>query len=374
MSETVEETRTCRFPGCERPPAPATGGVGRLPEYCDDPAHTPAAAWRARQRKRRETAGAVSAVEERPVDAARQRASEIRGQVAGMGEHLVEQFRALIEELRTISDPDAAEAQIESMSTDAAEQVAASSARATRAEQAQRKAEAERAEADAAAAETVELADQLGTDLERVREQFAEQEQAGAQLRAELAETRAMAAAQDEQARHELEELNRDLAATRASRDDAERDRDAAAARAETATAAQTEALDRARSAEARADLETARAQRAETETAQLREQLDAARAEGVALREKVSELRGEVATATAQRDAAKADVAGEKAHGDQRVNDLRATHTEQLDQLREDLTRARDEARDQRSRADRAEAQRGTDPLGKRSTTPPKG
>jgi chromosome segregation ATPase len=304
-------------------------------------------------------------VEERPVDAARQRASEIRGQVAGMGEHLVEQLRALIEELRTVADPDAVEAQLESMSTDAAEQVAASSARATRAEQAQRRAESERAQADAAAAEAVELADQLGVDLERVRERLAEQEQAGAQLDAELADTRTAAAARDEQAREELAEVNRDLVATRASRDDAERDRDAAAARADTATAAQVEALERARSAETRAEVETARAQRAETETAQLREQLEAARADGEALREKVGELRGEVATVTAQRDAAKADVAGEKAHGDQRVDDLRATHTEQLVQLREDLTRARDEARDQRSRADRAEAQRGTTPEG---------
>jgi colicin import membrane protein len=41
---------TCKFPGCENPPEPATARPGRPPEYCADPAHTPVTAWRERRR------------------------------------------------------------------------------------------------------------------------------------------------------------------------------------------------------------------------------------------------------------------------------------------------------------------------------------
>ena len=101
------EQRTCRFPGCARPAVAAEAGTGRLPEYCDDEGHNRAAAWRTRRRLGTEPARSLEE-EKRPVDAARQRASEIRGQVAGMVEHLGQQLNTLVEELRTAGDPDAA--------------------------------------------------------------------------------------------------------------------------------------------------------------------------------------------------------------------------------------------------------------------------
>ena len=58
-------------------------------------------------------------------------------------------YFALVNVLRTVADPDADEAHIESVTADAPEQVAAAFARASRAEQAQRKAEKGRVEADA---------------------------------------------------------------------------------------------------------------------------------------------------------------------------------------------------------------------------------
>ncbi|TFD07623.1 MULTISPECIES: hypothetical protein [unclassified Cryobacterium] len=67
-----------------------------------------------------------------------------------MVEHLGQQLTALVEELRTVAGPDAAEAQIESVTTEAAERVAAASARASRAGEAQRQAEAERGEREQA--------------------------------------------------------------------------------------------------------------------------------------------------------------------------------------------------------------------------------
>ena len=140
-SPTHTHARICRFPDCPRPVVPAES-PGRPPEYCDDPAHHRAAAWRERQR-RQGASGGPSDV--RPVDAARQRASEIRGQVAGLMEHLEHQLHALVGELRTVADHEAAEAQIDAVTSEAAERVAASLARPSRAEQAQHRAEAERA-------------------------------------------------------------------------------------------------------------------------------------------------------------------------------------------------------------------------------------
>jgi AcrR family transcriptional regulator len=41
--------RRCRYPGCDREPAASAGDGGRLPVYCDDPAHNTRSAYRKRQ-------------------------------------------------------------------------------------------------------------------------------------------------------------------------------------------------------------------------------------------------------------------------------------------------------------------------------------
>ena len=70
-------------------------------------------------------------------------------------------YFALVNVLRTVADPDADQAHIESVTADAPEQVAAASARASRAEQAQRKAEKGRVEADAGTNQALMLRPQL---------------------------------------------------------------------------------------------------------------------------------------------------------------------------------------------------------------------
>ena len=70
-------------------------------------------------------------------------------------------YFALVNVLRTVADPDADEAHIESVTADAPEQVAAASARASRAEQAQRKAEKGRAESYAGTNQALMLRPQL---------------------------------------------------------------------------------------------------------------------------------------------------------------------------------------------------------------------
>ena len=366
MSDQLQQTepRTCRYPGCERLAVSADAGTGRPPEYCDDEGHNRAAAWRARRRLAAEPARSVED-EKRPVDAARQRAGELRGQVAGMVEHLGQQLTALVEELRTVADPDAAEAQIESVTTEAAERVAAATARASRAEQAQRQSEVERVEADAAAMEASELAEQRQAALAATQQELGEREQALGMVTAELTTVQREAEAQKVQVQAELAQLREQLTTVRSRLGETEHARDAAAARAETASAARVEAEERSRGAVTRAEDEAARALRAETDLAKIRDQLEQSRAAHDATREEASSLREHLATAIVERDAARNDAERERTHGEQRVSDLRTTHDQQLVQLRLETAELRQEAREQRSR----DSQAGARSAGKKPT-----
>lgn len=342
MSENpaAVEKRTCRFPGCQRPPEAPEASTGRPPEYCDDPTHNRASAWRARQQVS-DTATRVA--EARPVDSARQRASEITGQVTGMIEHLGQQLSVLLEELRTVGDPEAAEAQIESVSTEAAEQVAAANARATRAEQTQRRAEAQKDEADAAAEEATRASEQSAQELSGVREELHAAQAREERLAAELAEVRAAAAVELGEAQAENSGLQAELESVRVQLERTERDRDTALTRVEAEENARNEAEQRATGAVQRAELEAARADREETAAAEVRAQLESLRAEYDAVREAAGEMRSRVAALTAERDAAKTDVDREREHGEQRVKDLRETYGRQIDQLRDELAQARE-------------------------------
>ena len=365
MSDATEaERRICRFPGCRRPAADSQSGTGRPPEYCDDSAHNRTSAWHARRRLRTEQLGQAPGVDERPVDAARQRASQIHGQVAGMVELLDQQLKGLLEELRTVADPEAAELQIEAVTSQAAEQVATAAARASRAEQAQRGAEAERADADAAAEEAAALSEQLRTGLDVARQRLAEAETERDRVIAELADVHAAVDAERTQSAAKSIDLVEKLTVAQARLVEAHGDRDAAIRRAEAAMVAQSEAEERSRNAVERAGAESARAARAEDAVESVRRGLAQADRKAADLRDEVSDLRGKLATMTAQRDAAVHEAEREEAHGHQRVDDLRARHEEEnrrqrdeLVELRVELNTARDEARVQRSRADRAEA-----------------
>lgn len=324
MSEQQTDQRMCRFPGCERE-AMSFDGTGRPPEYCDDPAHTRAAAWRARQKLH----DGPRPVEAHPIDAARQRASMISGQVTGMIEHLGQQLAVLVDELRTIGDPEAVEVQIEAVSSEAAEQVATANARAARAEQAQRRAEAEKAEADDAATEATTALEQLTAELEQSRADLAEITQTRDLLVDELTDARATMAAEQERAQEELAQLHGQLEAAQSDLHRVTGERDAALTRSEDSERAMVSAEERA----------------------------SAATAETEQLRSTAAELHSNIAVLSAERDAARAEATRERSYGDQRVADLQSTYDRQLDQRLQEIAQAREDAQAQRTRADRAEA-----------------
>lgn len=99
----------------------------------------------------------------------------------------------------------------------------------------------------------------------------------------------------------------------------------------------------RAGAAESRAQAEAERADRGEATIEATQGKLATARADLDRTREVAAELRGNLATLTAEREAARANVELERAHGEQRVKDLHDAYGRQIDQLRHELTQARE-------------------------------
>ena len=185
-------TVTCKYPGCENPPEPASG-PGRRPEYCAEPGHNPVAAWRERKRQVDAERGVTTSEAEtdQPVTMARvtgaellRQARDLAGQLAGVADRLTGA-------VATLGDPTAAEAEVESARA-AAEQRAAT-------------AEAGRAEAERRAA----TADQSRTLADDAAEDMSAQRDA-AEARARealehLAEAAAAHAAEAERIRQETQ-------------------------------------------------------------------------------------------------------------------------------------------------------------------------
>jgi colicin import membrane protein len=309
---------TCAYPGCERPPRRTASGDGRgaKPKYCDltdesgKELHTALTAFRARAKLDRSAAGgAVPDDLDRPVTMATVRASELRTGMLADAEQLVTKLSAAVEQLRAAANPEAAEAQIEAVQAEAAEQVA--DARALQAREAQRRQQAE-AGAEEARQAAIEMDEQLATAEQR----RAEAERRAGEAAEQAAEVRrsseqAIAAAHTEaelrvrqaqqQADQQIEEARQHAAADVAAAQ-AERDRATEHAHAETARAAQA-----VQSAEA----ETARARQGETDA-----------------KTALADLRQEMTT---------------------RLHEQRGTYEERI----AELTLARDEARDRAHRAE---------------------
>ncbi|MGH3353433.1 MAG: hypothetical protein ACRDPS_22415 [Nocardioides sp.] len=345
------DEKLCRFPGCPLRAAASESGSGRPPEYCDDPAHNRAAAWRERKRLQRVAETRPPEETARPVQAAQQRAAEITTQLTQLADRFLDQLPKALDELRTLGDLTAAEAQIATVQSEAQEQIAAAGARAVRAEQARRAAEADRDEADAAAAEALEEAERAASSLEEAltAKTAAEESDQAAQQALEEAESKAAAAGESAAARiADLEEGLAGVTAERAALAERLEAEQAAHASAEQLRRREVARADHAEKAMARLQEQLIAEKRAgekatasaEATISGLRTQHDAAREQIDTLRDQVADLRGSEAAAKADRDSTRAEMDRERAHANDRLEDLRAAHKAQIAQLMEQLER----------------------------------
>lgn len=166
----------CGFPGCEQPPEERDpGSSGRPREYCADPSHTRATAWR--ERRRLDKTGSAVTTEadiEQPATMARVTGREILDGTIALADKLAAMAERLRQPVATIGDPDAAEAEMETVRTRALEGVAQAEAARARAEQRAQAAELRTHAADAAAEELDERRATAERDAETARQALAD--------------------------------------------------------------------------------------------------------------------------------------------------------------------------------------------------------
>ena len=288
----------CGYPGCDQPAAPAEH-PGRPPEYCAGRGHTRASAWKERRRLAAEKNGTTISVadEASPVTMAKVGGAELLRSLRAEADRISALGKDLRERIDVLTDPTAAEAEVEAVRA-AAEQRAAT-------------AESKAADAERRAAQ----ADQFRTEADAAAEQMSE-ELTAAQDRASAAEERAQAA-----------EAERDAAVAKAHADAEARiaavvaERDASVAKA---------------SAEADAKVRAAEADR------------DEAREKAVGAEAAAVEARQDIARAEAAASAAQAETERVRADAARVLGEARADAAREREELRADL----------RARAERAEHQ----------------
>lgn len=306
---------TCNYPGCDQLAAPAEH-PGRPPEYCAGRGHTRASAWKERRRMAAEKNGTtISAADDaNPVTMAKVGGAELLRSLRTEADRIAALGKDLRERIDVLTDPTAAEAEVEAVRA-AAEQRAAT-------------AEAKAADAERRAAQ----ADQFRVEADDAAEQMSE-ELTAAQDRASAAEERAQAAEADR---------NAAVAKARADADkqiaDAQAERDAAIAQA------QADADARVRAAEEERDTARKAAAVAEAVTRQAKQEATRAQAATEAAQEETTRVRADAEQALTQ---ARADDARERdeLRADLRARAERAEH--QADAYRAELDQLRASASD---------------------------
>jgi colicin import membrane protein len=153
-TDTVPTVTTCKFPGCDQPAAKASG-PGRPPEYCEGRGHTKVTAWRERRRLAAAQAGTPAGVTDtdNPLTMARVTGAELLRSLRSEADRLAGITERLRDAVTTVTDPTAAEAELEAVRAAAEQRAVAAEARAAAAEQRAAEETQFRAEADAAAEE-----------------------------------------------------------------------------------------------------------------------------------------------------------------------------------------------------------------------------
>lgn len=184
MTENVPAASTiqsdaCAFPGCEEP-AERSAGPGRPRKFCARPDHNAQTSYREKEKKQSGIGQAESPADMgRPVTMARAQANLTRSRLV----ELLEQLPGLLDRLAEVEtvakDPDAVDAQIEAVTTDAEQRI--STAEATRAVEHTR-----RLAAESATAEAREAADDMAAQIDviqaRLHETQTERDEAKEQI------------------------------------------------------------------------------------------------------------------------------------------------------------------------------------------------
>ena len=310
MSTTTTERTVCKYPGCGQPAARA-GGTGRPPEYCAGRGHTRVSAWRERRRLAAEQAGTtISPAEDgSPLTTAKMTGAELLRSLRAEADRITALGAGLRERIDTLTDPTAAEAEVEAVRAAAEQRAATAEARAAAAEQRAATADRLRAEADAAA--------------EEMNEHLT-----AAQVLAQAAGQRATAAEHERdaavgQARAEADQ--------RVAAAEAQRDAAVAQARAEAGQRVRVAETEREKACQAAADAETA-AQHAQQETARAQAAARAAQAETGRVRADAGKMLDEVrAEAARERDELRTDLRARAERAERQADAYR----DELGQLR---------------------------------------
>ena len=136
MSTTTIARTACKYPGCGQPAAPA-GGTGLLLEYCAGRGHTRVSAWRERRRLAAGQAGTtISPAEDgSPLTTARMTGAELLRSLRAEADRITALGAGLRDRIDTLTDPTAAEAEVEAVRAAAGQRAATAEARAAAAEQ-----------------------------------------------------------------------------------------------------------------------------------------------------------------------------------------------------------------------------------------------
>ncbi|MFI5990225.1 hypothetical protein ACIBAC_00025 [Streptomyces sp. NPDC051362] len=198
------ENVTCKFPtGCGNPREPKAdpSAPGPASEYCARPDHNPGTAWRAKralQNKAKRGAGGAAAVEEpetdKPVTDAAAEAVNVRELVITTVDELRHALERYVGLLQTASDPEAAEAQVLAVESEANTRIASAEARADQERSAKVAAQSAKVAAEEETVAANQAAEQMEAELEEARARFqAEVERINgeAKARAEAAEAAA---------------------------------------------------------------------------------------------------------------------------------------------------------------------------------------
>ncbi|GHD17405.1 hypothetical protein GCM10007147_06510 [Nocardiopsis kunsanensis] len=385
------DSNTCTFPGCARP-VPRPSSPGRPPQYCDLPEHTRWRAWKERQRlaQEAERASAEHTGEDadepdppthpggqgEPVTAARLRADDLLTRFAVQSEQLEATLRGATEAFATMTDPGAAEAQVESARVEGARRVAEADAARLEAENRRREAETARRRAEKAAAAAVEATQEAeriaqeavdrrdGAESERDRyarehqRAVAERDAAVAEANAGLAAAERRLAEQSERARaelaHERSESERRAALARDEIAQLRREHDEHVLRADEAERSEQQARDRSERAEenARAAERTLAEERTRlgTELERARDRHESEAAAAAAERER---LMAEVGRLTGERDRLAGELDKQRHSAEITLSESREAAAARLSLVRQERDRAVE-------RAERAEAELG--------------